>query len=190
MKKIKTADMKNILKFPSQFLAWTALMVLGSGCSDFLEEPDQSNFTMENYFTQPEHATSVVNSIYQSLIPITGGGFGGGNWMMLEFATGLANTELGQAQNSIFIRNLVNNSDNGYGQTYWTSRYRGIANANLAIAKIPGITMDEAAKNKSLGEARFLRALYYYDLVRIFGKVPLITEPVSLDSEELYPEPA
>ena len=88
-----------------------------------------------------------MNSIYESLIPITGGGFGGGNWMMLEFATGLANTELGQAQNSIFIRNLVNNSDNGYGQTYWTSRYRGIANANLAIAKIPGITMDEAAKN-------------------------------------------
>jgi len=182
--------MKNISKITSHFLAWSALLFFGSGCSNFLEEPDKSNFTMENYFTKPEHAESVVNSIYESLIPITGGGFGGGTWMMLEFATGLANTELGQAQNSIFIRNLVNNSDNGYGQTYWTSRYRGIANANLAIAKIPGINMDEAAKAKYLGEARFLRALYYYDLVRIFGKVPLITEPVSLNSPELYPEAA
>ncbi len=161
-----------------------------SGCSDFLEEPDRSNFTLENYFTKPEHAESVVNSIYESLRGTLGGGFGGAPWMMLEFGTGLANTELGQAQNSIFVRNLVNNSDNGYGQTYWTTNFRGIANANLAIAKIPEIPMDEAAKKKYLGEARFLRALYYYDLVRIFGSIPLITEPINLKSPELYPDQA
>lgn len=165
-------------------------LLIFSGCSEFLEEPDKSNFTNENYFTKPEHAESVVNSIYQDLQPVLVSGFGGGPWMMTEFATGLANTELGQAQNSIFVRNLNNNSDNGYGQTYWTSYYRGIANANLAIAKIPGIPMNEVAKKKSLGEARFLRALYYFELVRIFGSVPLITEPVGLGSKDLYPEPA
>lgn len=167
-----------------------ALVFIGTGCSDFLEEPDRSNFTLENYFTKPEHAESVVNSIYENLRGTLGGGFGGAPWMMLEFGTGLANTELGQAQNSIFVRNLVNNSDNGYGQTYWTTNYRGIANANLAIAKIPDIPMDEAAKKKYLGEARFLRALYYYDLVRIFGNIPLITEPINLKSPELYPDQA
>ncbi|HKZ37910.1 MAG TPA: RagB/SusD family nutrient uptake outer membrane protein [Chryseolinea sp.] len=166
------------------------IIVLGSGCSDFLEESDKSNFTIENYFTKPEHAESVVNSIYESLRPVTDGSFNGSPWMMVEFATGLANTELGQAQNSIFIRNLVNNSDNGYGSTYWVSHYLGIANANLAIAKIPGIAMDEAKKLKFLGEARFLRAHYYYTLVRLFGKVPLIVEPVGLGSTELYPEQA
>jgi hypothetical protein len=166
------------------------LLFFGSGCSDFLQEPDKSNFTLENYFTKPEHAESVVNSIYESLRGTLGGGFGGAPWMMLEFGTGLANTELGQAQNSIFVRNLVNNSDNGYGQTYWTTNYRGIANANLAIAKIPEIPMDETAKKKYLGEARFLRALYYYDLVRIFGNIPLITEPINLKSPELYPDQA
>lgn len=182
--------MNSILKITSKLLACVIVMVFGAGCSNFLEEPDKSNFTMENYFTKPEHAESVVNAIYESLVPVTGGGFNGGPWMMLEFATGLANTELGQAQNSIFVRNLVNNSDNGYGQSYWTSRYRGIANANLAIAKIPEINMDEAAKQRHLGEARYLRALYYYELVRIFGKIPLISEPVSLNSPELYPDPA
>jgi starch-binding outer membrane protein, SusD/RagB family len=177
---------KNITKL----VLGTALVFFGSGCSDFLEEPDKSNFTLENYFTKPEHAESVVNSIYESLRGTLGGGFGGAPWMMLEFATGLANTELGQAQNSIFVRNLVNNSDNGYGQTYWTNNYRGIANANLAIAKIPDISMNEAAKKKYLGEARFLRALYYYELVRIFGNIPLITEPINLKSPELYPDQA
>ena len=165
-------------------------LIIFSGCSEFLEEPDKSNFTRENYFTKPEHAESIINSIYENMRNVLGGGFNGAPWMMLEFATGLANTELGQAQNSIFVRNLVNNSDNAYGQTYWTSHYRGIGNANLAIAKIPGIKMDEIAKKKFLGEARFLRALYYFDLVRIFGSVPLISEPIDLSSKDLYPEPA
>ena len=182
--------MKITIKNISQLLICSGLLLFGSGCSKFLEEPDPANFTLENYFTKPAHAESVVNSIYESLRPVTGGGFGGAPWMMLEFATGLANTELGQAQNSINIRNLVNNSDNGYGGTYWTSSYRGIANANLAIAKIPEINMDEGLKKKSLGEARFLRAYFYFNLVRIFGKVPLITQPVDLNSPELYPLPA
>lgn len=182
--------MKNMIKNTIQLFLFGLLFICGSGCKKFLEEPDRSNFTMENYFTKPEHAESAVNSIYESLRPVTGGGFNGAPWMMLEFATGLANTELGQAQSSINVRNLVNNADNEYGNTWWVSSYRGIGNANLAIAKIPGISMDEALKKKYLGEAYFLRAYYYYNLVRIFGKVPLIVQPVSLTSETLYPDPA
>ncbi|PWJ59384.1 putative outer membrane starch-binding protein [Dyadobacter jejuensis] len=178
------------IKTTARIALCSVMMLWGSGCSDFLDETDPSNFTKENYFTKPAHAESAVNAIYDALKSTTGGGFGGAPWMMLEFATGLANTELGQAQNSIFVRNLVNNSDNGYGVTYWQSSYRGIGNANLAIEKIPGINMDEAAKNKYLGQAHFLRAWYYYNLVRIFGKVPLITTSIELGSEQLYPEAA
>ena len=182
--------MKNKILFFCKILFFGLILFNGAGCKKFLEEPDRSNFTLENYFTKPEHAESAVNAIYESLRSVTGGGFNGAPWMMLEFATGLANTELGQAQNSIFVRNLVNNSDNDYGGVYWISSYRGIANANLAIAKIPDITMDDLLKKKYLGEARFLRAYYYYNLVRIFGKVPLIVQPVSLNSPDLYPKPS
>lgn len=182
--------MKGNKNMISRLLVSGILVLFSAGCSDFLAEPDRSNFTKENYFTKPEHAESAVNSVYENLRNVLGGGFNGAPWLMLEFATGLANTELGQAQNSIFVRNLTNNSDNGYGATYWTSNYRGIANANLAIAKIPDISMDEAAKKRYLGEARFLRAYYYYELIRIFGNIPLITEPVDLKSPNLYPDQA
>ncbi|WP_199856277.1 RagB/SusD family nutrient uptake outer membrane protein [Lunatibacter salilacus] len=182
--------MKKYIKNISKIMIIGLLMVTGWSCSDFLEETDKSNFTLENYFTRPEHATSVVNTIYAGLSPIMSSGFGGGPWMMIEFSTGLADTELGQAQNSLFVRSLINNSDNGYGQTYWTTYYRGIANANLAIEKIPEIEMDQAAKNRLLGEARFLRAYYYYHLVRIFGQIPLITSVIDLTSPEMYPEPS
>lgn len=170
----------------SRFLVCMALLFFISGCEKFLEEPDKSNFTLENYFTKPAHAESSVNAIYDALKPVTSGGFNGAPFMMLEFATGLANTELGQAQSSINVRNLINNSDNEYGNSYWINYYRGIANANLAIAKIPGITMDEIAKKKFIGEARFLRAYYYYSLVRMFGKILLTTVPIDLNSTELY----
>jgi hypothetical protein len=182
--------MKKHIRTISRTMIIGLLLVTGWSCADFLEETDKSNFTLENYFTRPEHATSVVNAIYAGLPPIMTSGFGGGPWMMLEFATGLADTELGQAQNSLFVRSLINNSDNGYGQTYWTTYYRGIQNANLAIEKIPDIQMDQTAKNRLLGEARFLRAYYYYHLVRIFGEIPLITGVIDLASPDMFPAPS
>ena len=165
-------------------------VVAMSSCSDFLNESDPSNFTVENYFTKPEHAVSSINAIYASLRDPMGSGFGGGTWMMTEFATGLAATDLGQAVNSYFVKDLKNTSDNGYGQSYWTSYYRGIANANLSIAKIPTITMDATQAQKLLAEAHFLRALYYFQLIQMFGNISLITEPVTLQSEQLYPDVA
>lgn len=167
------------------------LSIFGAtGCSDFLDESDPSNFTVENYFTKPEHARSSVNAIYANLRVPMGSGFGGGTWMMTEFATGLAATDLGQAVNSYFVKDLRNTSDNGYGQSYWQFYYKGIANANLSIAKIPGISMDAAEAKRLMGEAYFLRAFYYFNLVQMFGNIPLILDPVDLQSEQLRPSAA
>src|SRR6218665_3269894 len=84
-----------------------------TGCSDFLDESDPSNFTVENYFTKPSQAHNSVNSIYAALRDPLGTGFGGATWYMPEFATGLAATDLGQAVNSYYIKDLRNTSDNG-----------------------------------------------------------------------------
>jgi len=179
--------MKGITKKYRLLVLIAGALWLG-GCSDFLDESDPSNFTVENYFTKPEHARSSVNSIYLAMRdPIMNSGFGGADWAMTEFATGLAATDLGQAVNSYFIKDLRNTSDNSYGRDYWASYYKGIANANLSIAKIPTITMDAAAAKKILGEAYFLRAWYYFNLVQLFGSIPLVTEPISLTSEQLRP---
>ncbi|QRR03523.1 RagB/SusD family nutrient uptake outer membrane protein [Dyadobacter sandarakinus] len=171
-------------------LATLLSIFAATGCSDFLDESDPSNFTVENYFTQPAHAVSSVNAIYAPMRDPLGSGFGGGAWMMTEFGTGLAATDLGQAVNSYFVKDLRNTSDNGYGQTYWSSYYRGIANANLSLSKIPTITMDAAQAKMLMGEAYFLRAWYYFQLVRMFGNIPLVTEPVNLQSEQLRPTQA
>src|SRR5690606_39433200 len=82
------------------------------GCTGFLDESDPSNFTVENYFTKPEHARSAVRATYANLRNPLLTGFGGGTGRMLEIARGLAGTDLGQAVNSYYATDLSNTSDN------------------------------------------------------------------------------
>jgi starch-binding outer membrane protein, SusD/RagB family len=60
---------------------------------------------------------------------------------------------------------------------FWQDCYLGIANANAAIAGIPNATIpDPSVKNRLLGESKFMRALFYFYLVQLYGDIPLRTE--------------
>lgn len=78
-------------------------------------------------------------------------------------------------------RQVDNNSilpENGAVGAIWNIAYEGINGANNVIAKIPAITdMTEEEKNNALGELYFIRALNHFNLVNLFGAVPLKTEP-------------
>lgn len=166
-----------------------ALFGLNS-CKDFLEEDNESNFTQDNYFKTPEHAEAILNTMYAGLRFVSDGAgtYGESPFMMLEFPTGTANTEVGQSLYNRNYRNLTANADDNYVNVWWTQSFQSIANANLAIARIPEIDMNEADKQRYIGEAKFMRAFHYFNLVRIFGEVPLLLEPVDANSELLYPQ--
>ena len=59
----------------------------------------------------------------------------------------------------------------------WAHHWRGVFRANQVLANVPGIPMDEALKTRIIGEAKFLRAVYYYNLISIWGNIPLLLEP-------------
>lgn len=74
-------------------------------------------------------------------------------------------------------------STNTFIGNIWSSSYTGIQRSNVVLNRVPAISMDEELKNQYLGEAHFLRALHYFNLVRFFGAVPIVTEEVtSLDN--------
>ncbi len=178
----------DISKF-TRLILLGGIIIIGAGCESFLDEKDLSNFNTDNYFTQPAHAESIVNATYQSLYPI----HTGQSWLITELRTGAANSTFsanGGFPSFLIVRNLDMSADHPSVENIWDSHYLGIGNANMAILRIPGITMDEAQKARLLGEVRFLRAYYYFNLVRIFGGVPLITLPVDLSSPELNPSRA
>lgn len=63
----------------------------------------------------------------------------------------------------------------------WKSLYDGVMRANLVIQKIPGVPgLSDELKTKYLAEAKFLRALYYFELYNFYGAVPLYDETVNL----------
>ncbi len=68
----------------------------------------------------------------------------------------------------------------------WRESYVAINRANIAIARIPGIEMDATLRTRLVNEAKFLRGLTYFNIVRLWGDVPLILEEnASLGSEAI-----
>lgn len=67
----------------------------------------------------------------------------------------------------------------------WNNCYTGISRANIIIARINDVSMAEAVKKQYTGEAKFLRAYFYFTLVKTFGRVPLILKELN-DVQEAY----
>ncbi len=79
-------------------------------------------------------------------------------------------------------------ADNDATRFAWSSQYIGIRRANSVLENVAKIDMDEALKNRYLAEAKFLRAWYYFNLVRTFGDVPLVLS-FNLDAYNLARTP-
>ncbi len=181
----------NILK-NTGILLFCTILLFGSGCKKFLEEKDPSNLTPESFYTIPEHAEAAVAAIYDGT-RFYGGGAGifSSNWQLLEAPTGTSTTETAQNSDLNNLYSLSWDGNTGHIVNWWNGLYRVIANANLALDKIPAITpMDEALKKRKLGEAQFLRAWAYFYAVRLWGDVPLVTKPQTATSEDFYPSRA
>lgn len=181
MNKIKTIIFVAILPLVTS-LNWS--------CKKFLDEENKTSITQQNYFTNATQAQSAIDGIYDYVRSAfqNRDGIGEAPWSSMEFLVGHATT----AQ-SLYNINMINHNASTSDPVFssvWNNLYKGISNANLSLQKIPGITMDETKKKNLLGQAYFLRAFYYYHLVRLYGDVPLITEPVDANSPFLYPDRA
>ena len=158
-----------------------------SGCKKYLDEKDDSNFIKTNYFATASQAQTFVNGIYSQLhLFQNGDAYGESPFITIELFAGHA-TSLGQSVNNSNVINERTDAVNPGFEDVWQNSYNAIANANLAIERIPGISMDAALQKKLLGEVYFLRAFFYYHLVRLYGDVPLIINSVTVDSPDLYP---
>jgi starch-binding outer membrane protein, SusD/RagB family len=161
-------------------LCLSGLVMVSAGCSDFLREEDPSNIAPETFFTVPEDAEAAVYGIYENLrFHGDGAGIFVSNFQMLDALSGTAETETSQNADLSTLYSFQHTGDNLLISQWWRQLYDGIANANLAIEKIPTIpNIAPEASTKWVGHAKFLRALHYFWLVRLWGDVPLITSPI------------
>lgn len=154
------------------FSTLIALTLTTVSCNDFLSTDLKGAYTSESFFTSSDNAVLAVNGIYNSL-------YGSSLWVFGDVASDDA-VKGGNAGDQADI-NAVNDfsatSDNGALSSYWQATYETVSRANNAIKYIPGIAMDATLKAQLIGESKFLRAYSYFNLVNIFGQIPLKLEP-------------
>jgi len=178
------------LKDTYRVLSLVLIITTIISCSDFLEEDNQSSLNPNSFYKTGTHAESALNAVYATTRDVFGGFSGGNssNWHLLEAVSGQSvnNTSGNPDLNS--LASLSYTSDLIHARSVWAGTYKLIANANMVIENVPAIFMSEERKKQILGEAYFLRAWAYFNAVRIWGDIPLITTPVGTGSDNFYPE--
>ncbi|MGB7394745.1 MAG: RagB/SusD family nutrient uptake outer membrane protein [Pricia sp.] len=168
-----------------KIIFFLGLIAAIASCSDFLEEEPRDSLRVDQYFSEPAQAESAVNYLYQNGVPdmyLEGGVFNGKRVMYLQYLSGFFNNEFNGQERQVDLAQQLNITPNNIDSdlnNFWSELYTGIAGANLAIANIPetpGLSEDERAN--LIAQASFFRGFAYFYLVRIFGDVPLILEPV------------
>lgn len=159
----------------------SGLMMLPVGCSEsFLERPLQGELTQESFPTTAEDALLATNAVYNIM---RNSGFHFGLFPVMDIMSDDAykgsNPDDQAATIGPFDRFQHIPTESNHSR-WWNTLYNGVRRANVVIEKVPAIAMDEQTSRRYVGEARFLRALFYFDLVRAWGGVPLVTESTSL----------
>jgi len=164
-------------------------LFVGTSCDndEFLDQPLRGRQELKDFFRDGTSSTNFVNGIY---VNVNGKDLYEANFyrQINEMATDdnwSGNTIqprpdiTGIAAYNVFAGSL-------YFNLFWQNHYLGVTRANIALDFIPDVDMDENLKTRLLAEARFLRAFFYFDLVRSFGGVPIITSYDELFESDIY----
>lgn len=153
-------------------IAIAAVAVLSSSCEKFLEENLKGGYSAENYYTTAGKAEMAVNAVYNSL-------YGNILWMFGDVASddSVKGGSDGDQPQINEIDNFTATADHGNIGTFWQDTYETITRANNAIDAIGSMGLEEKVAADLIGQAKFLRAYSYFNLVNIFGQVPLKTKP-------------
>lgn len=162
-------------------------------CNDWLREESPMVNSMEDFLTSAKAAEQVVNAAYAPLMWEYNETYFS-EWFIGDIASDDAlkgGQNISDMADAYDIENFKTISDNGLLLDYYRAKYQGIARANLAIAEITAMEtdgdMDQDLKDRFVCEARFLRAFYYFQLVRVFGGVPKIEEPIYSSNDWIQP---
>jgi hypothetical protein len=183
-----------ILKYISLALAFGALILYNACDAKKLELTNPNELRPEVYFTTAAQVQSAVNSVYGNLQ--THGMYNRTMWFAYDNQAheNSGNPQL-EADKREHLDFKFGPGHDAIGQ-YWTSCYRGINRANFVLnntTKINAIKeefLPKVTREKYYGEAKFMRALYYFFLVTRFGDVPLLTTDVPEDKKGLARTPA
>lgn len=146
-----------------------------TSCND-LDQTPISSISVDNFYNTPAEVETAINGIYDEF---TYGGFYGiyNNASVYLDDLGTEYMKAGANTNSAHIREIGNfavSTSNQFMIDMWEWSYVGINRANVVIDQVEQGTFTDEERTRLAGEAKILRAIYYFNLVRWFGAVPLV----------------
>jgi hypothetical protein len=168
-------------------LIYTAAIILMLvGCKkDFLNLTPDSEANADDFFQTSEQFQQAVNGVYEPLRATVGqSGF-----LMGEMRSDNTHYDYYAPDRGIHIirreniDDFLNDSQNQWTNDYYNNCYVGIARANTILSRIEKVQLDQAVKDQIIGETKFLRAYYYFNLVRYYGGVPLFLKEVEKEGD-------
>ena len=170
-------------------LATAAVLLSLSSCNDWLKEESPGTTELSDYFTSGATAIQTITGCYSPL----GWEYNETYYSEWFFGDIVSDDALKGGQNvsdgadAYDIDNFKTTAYNTIVLDYYRAKYMGISRCNLALQEIPDVEADddmtEERRDCLLGEAYFLRAFYYFQLVRIFGGVPLVDFVIDSSAE-------
>lgn len=156
-----------------------------SGCEDDLDVAPRDAQTEEDILADPNNAIQLVNGVYNKQLDYNMYSF---SWIGVTSITsdnadkGSSAGDTGSDKHK--MDNLTFGANDISFQDIWQGRYQGINRANNAIFYLERFNIDATLKARLIAESRFLRASFYFDLVRCFGGVPLVTQMIDINDTE------
>lgn len=158
-----------------------------AGCdSDFLDVTPPASLTEETFFRTAEDAEATITAAYN---PLRNSGLYNNNYPKLT--EGPSDDIIIHNTQGLSLDSWTFGNDDAIIDVVWQTLYEGIFRSNIALQMVPGIEMNDAQKDRIIGEAHFLRGLYYWHLAALFGDVPLVdtADPSDISSALLPASP-
>ncbi len=144
-----------------------------------LDEDPLSNISTDSFYKTQSDAVASVQAVYNSLTHNNVGDHASIYNRQLVLSAGMSSDDHvpGPRATNPDVRSMAVLSQSETNTRYaelWRQHYDGINRANAAIDRIPAIAADTTVTHRLVREAKFLRALFYFNLVRLWGDVPLL----------------
>ena len=168
-----------------------AIALLGfsfSSCSDFLEQNPQTDLSENDFYKTADDILSAVNGVYSSLQE---GDIYGNLYVFGEIPSDNTRNQLsGSVTTQNEFDQFYIDTQNSMIANFWKAAYKVINRTNTVLGRIDGIEINTELANRYKLECKFIRALMYFNLVRVYGDVPLVLKEISIsESYDILREP-
>lgn len=164
-----------------KYIWWSflcCLLVIHTGCESFVDLSPPTMVRQDQYFKTQSDMTAAVNGVYGGLRS-----YYLNFYQMAEIPSD--NTEANSGTEAGFgnLDRFTWQITDGVVQNRWLASYSIIARVNTILDRIDAVDMEKALKDQYVAEAKFVRALMYFNLVQFFGDVPLVVHEIKTEGE-------